>query len=40
MVETASQSMHERRNQGCYMSGSRISLDSVAYGVIRGESVE
>ena len=29
----------ERRGQGYYLAGTRISLDSVAYGVRRGQTV-
>jgi uncharacterized protein (DUF433 family) len=30
----------EQRNGGYYISGSRVSLDSVVYGFLRGESPE
>jgi hypothetical protein len=40
MVELPASPCMERRNEGYHMSGRRISLDSVAYGVIRGESVD
>lgn len=40
MVEMPTSEFIEIRNQGYYLAGSRISLDSVAYAVKRGETVE
>ena len=30
----------ERRGDGYYVAGTRVSLDSVVYGFLRGESAE
>jgi uncharacterized protein (DUF433 family) len=40
MVEMPASPYVEARGRGYYMSGTRISLDSIAYSVIRGQSVE
>jgi uncharacterized protein (DUF433 family) len=40
MIEMPASQYVEIRNQGYYLAGSRISLDSVAYALKRGETVE
>ncbi|SPF40394.1 conserved hypothetical protein [Candidatus Sulfopaludibacter sp. SbA4] len=40
MIEMPTNQFVEIRNQGYYLAGSRISLDSVAYALKRGETVE
>ena len=40
MIEMPTDQYVEIRNQGYYLAGSRISLDSVAYALKRGETVE
>lgn len=40
MLELPANDHVEFRNQGYYVAGTRISLDSIAYAVRRGESVE
>jgi uncharacterized protein (DUF433 family) len=40
MIELPASPFVERRGQGYYMAGSRISLDSIAYAVFRGETLE
>ena len=40
MIQMPSDPCIEMRNQGYYLAGTRISLDSIAYAVGRGETVE
>lgn|SRR5215831_11350467 len=40
MVELPPSSFIERQNEGYRLTGTRISLDSIAYGVLRGQSVK
>src|SRR6266436_4528075 len=40
MAEMPTSRYIEIRNRGCYIAGTRISLDSVAYAIRRGETVE
>jgi len=40
MIEMPASQYVEIRNQGYYLAGSRISLDSVAYALKRGQTVE
>lgn len=40
MIEMPTSPFVEKRNQGYYLAGSRISLDSVAYALKRGDGVE
>jgi uncharacterized protein (DUF433 family) len=40
MVEMLTNAAVEQRNNGYYVSGTRVSLDSVAWALKRGESVD
>jgi uncharacterized protein (DUF433 family) len=40
MVEIPTNEFVERRGDGYYLAGSRISVDSIAYAVRRGQTVD